>query len=259
MNDFNSARRTAQKYLAEVARTICRDLSAGDEINGQIVELDIAKCRLYANAGLIWARERPRIQKELETLGIDENKWCKRKLGRAITTLQGYRQVGREWGRYVSARREAGENGLTGMDFAKSLVPMNKARTISSNPGDHCDKLDISRCTFVTDDALSALKKMKSRSMDVIPNSPPYFPLKWVYGGQFDGRAVGWESTVEEYLDHLVTIYREAKRVLERRGTLVVVIGDSYSTRHGARFLLNSNTRRRPDPQKQTMPDGMPT
>ena len=191
-------------------------------------------------------------------LGIDENEWCKRTLGRAITTLQGYRQVAREWDRYVRERRKAGENGLTGMDYAKSLVPVNKPRTTSSNPGDHYERLDISRCTFITDDASSAQKKMKSKSVDVFATSPPYFPLKRLYGGRFDGLAVGWEATGEEYLNHLVTIFRESKRVLKRRGTLVVVMGDSYSTNRGARYRPNTYKLNRPSPQKLLMPTGMP-
>jgi DNA modification methylase len=91
-----------------------------------------------------------------------------------------------------------------------------------------------------------------------MPNSPPYFPLRRSYGGSFDGKAVGWESTVEEYLDHLVTIYHEAKRVLTRRGSLIVVMKDSYSTTPGARYRAHSYKRRRPGPQKEWVPDGTP-
>jgi hypothetical protein len=46
--------------------------------------------------------------------------------------------------------------------------------------------------------------------------------------------------------------------VLKRRGTLVVVLGDSYSNNHGARYRQNTMESTRPGPQKLLMPNGMP-
>ena len=122
------------------------------------------------------------------------------------------------------------------MDLARSLVPMIARAMNARHSSDHCGKLDISLCQFITDDALSALRKMRSKSVDVMPTSPPYYPLRRLYGGPHGGRAVGWEPTVEEYLTHLVTIFREARRVLTKRGTLIVIMKDAYSTAHGARY-----------------------
>ena len=68
----------AQAYLARIGRAISRDLVAGDALISQIVELDIRKCRLLADAGLRWARERPRIQAACVVLSIDEDEWCRR-------------------------------------------------------------------------------------------------------------------------------------------------------------------------------------
>ena len=190
--------KAARSYLNQVARAITKDLKAGDELDGTLVELDIAKCRLYANVGLVWANERPRIQLACQMLGIDEDRWCRKVLGRAIVTLQGYRQIGREWKRYVDERRALGECGATGIDLAKSLVPMNRRATNSSNPRVHLNKLDISRCEFITDDAESAFMEMPDELVDVIATSPAYFPLRRTYGGSFDGLAVGWEPTGPE-------------------------------------------------------------
>ena len=250
--------KAARVYLNRVARAITRDLKAGDKLDGKLVELDIAKCRLHANVGLAWAKKRPRIQLACQMLGIDEDRWCREVLGRAIVTLQGYRQVGREWKRYVVQRRALGECGATGIDLARSLVPMNAHATNSSNPRVRLTKLDISRCEFITDDALSAFRKMPDESVDVIPTSPPYFPLRRTYGGSFDGLSVGWESTVQEYIGHLVAIFREAKRVLRKRGMVIIVMKDAYSTAQETRDRPHTHKLRRPNKQKEWMPDGMP-
>jgi DNA modification methylase len=143
------------------------------------------------------------------------------------------------------------------MDFAKSLVPRNARQPNSRKSGDDsdCERLDMTRCTFITDDALSAIKKMQDESVDVVPASPPYFPLKRTFGGPFNGRAVGWEQTSNEYIDHLVKIYREVRRVLKPTGTVVVVLGDSYSTR-GMKFRPNGYKADKLDRVKQLMPVG---
>jgi DNA modification methylase len=44
-----------------------------------------------------------------------------------------------------------------------------------------------------------------------------------------DGQ-LGIEPTPEEYVDHLVSVFREVHRVLRKDGTLWLVIGDSYSS-----------------------------
>jgi site-specific DNA-methyltransferase (cytosine-N4-specific) len=254
-----TTRSAAQAYLKRIATDIRGELTKADRTSPAVVERDIQITRLLANAGLIWAKNRERIQKALKVLGIDENSWCKRELGVALNTLRGYRQVARCWKAYEQKRRELGDVGVTGMDFAKSLVPRNRPQTNSRKPGDDsgCERLDMSRCTFITDDALPAIKKMQDESVDVVPASPPYFPLKRTFGGPFDGRAVGWEQTPTEYIDHLVKIYREVRRVLKPSGTVVVVMGDSYSTR-GMKFRPNGYKADKLDRVKQRMPVGFP-
>jgi hypothetical protein len=86
---MSTPRERAQAYLARIGRAISHDLVVGDALISQIVELDIRKCRLLADAGLRWARERPRINAACIVLSIDEDEWCRRVLGRSIVTMQG--------------------------------------------------------------------------------------------------------------------------------------------------------------------------
>lgn len=74
-------------------------------------------------------------------------------------------------------------------------------------------------------DALDALKKLDSGSVHTIITSPPYYGLR-DYG--VDGQ-IGLEQTPAEYIDKLVKIFHEAKRVLRDDGTMWVNIGDSYA------------------------------
>ena len=72
-------------------------------------------------------------------------------------------------------------------------------------------------------DSLSVLKTLDSESVDCCVTSPPYYNLR-DYG--VDGQ-IGLESTPEEYIQKLVEIFREVRRVLKNDGTLWVNIADS--------------------------------
>jgi site-specific DNA-methyltransferase (adenine-specific) len=74
-------------------------------------------------------------------------------------------------------------------------------------------------------DALNVLKTLESESVNCIITSPPYWSLR-DYG--VDGQ-LGLEATFEEYIEKLIAIFNEAKRVLRKDGTCWVNIGDTYS------------------------------
>lgn len=74
-------------------------------------------------------------------------------------------------------------------------------------------------------DAAETLKQIQSDSVDVCVTSPPYYGLR-DYGA--DGQ-IGLEQTPDEYIQKLVAVFREVKRVLRSDGTCWIVIGDSYS------------------------------
>lgn len=74
-------------------------------------------------------------------------------------------------------------------------------------------------------EALAVLKTLKDQSVHCIVTSPPYFGLR-DYGS--DGQ-VGLEKTPELFVQRLVEIFREARRVLRDDGTLWLNLGDSYA------------------------------
>jgi DNA modification methylase len=74
-------------------------------------------------------------------------------------------------------------------------------------------------------DATAAAAQLPSASVQTIVTSPPYFGLR-DYGT--DGQ-MGAEDTVEGYVDGMVGLFRELRRVLSDDGTLWLNLGDSYA------------------------------
>jgi len=73
-------------------------------------------------------------------------------------------------------------------------------------------------------DALTVLKTMPDAMCHCCVTSPPYWGLR-NYG--VEGQ-LGLEPTPELYVEHLVGVLREVRRVLRPEGTLWLVLGDSY-------------------------------
>lgn len=77
---------------------------------------------------------------------------------------------------------------------------------------------------IICGDALDVLKTLPDDYINCCISSPPYWALR-DYG--VDGQ-LGLEKTFEEYLDKLLAIYDEVKRVLRKDGTCFVNLGDTY-------------------------------
>jgi DNA modification methylase len=73
-------------------------------------------------------------------------------------------------------------------------------------------------------DAAEKLKELPDRSVQMCVTSPPYYGLR-DYG---DPRQLGSENTPGEYIERLVEISREIRRVLRDDGTYWLNLGDSY-------------------------------
>lgn len=69
------------------------------------------------------------------------------------------------------------------------------------------------------------LAELPSDSFDCIVTSPPYWGLRdYGVAGQ-----IGLESTLTEYLETMVSVCRELRRVLKPSGTFWLNVGDSYA------------------------------
>lgn len=87
------------------------------------------------------------------------------------------------------------------------------------------ENLTESKNTVIFGDAVNGLKLLESESVDTCITSPPYYNLR-DYGKEGQ---IGQENTPEEYIENLVCVFREVRRVLKKDGTLWINIGDSYA------------------------------
>jgi DNA modification methylase len=85
-------------------------------------------------------------------------------------------------------------------------------------------------------DCLDVLRTMPDASVHCCVTSPPYWGLR-DYG--HDGQ-IGLEATPEEYVDRLVGVFREVRRVLRDDGTLWLNLGDSYNAYNANRGASTS-------------------
>ena len=78
-------------------------------------------------------------------------------------------------------------------------------------------------------DSRDILPQLEARSIQCCVTSPPYWGLR-----DYDHSAqIGAESSPEEYVEHLVEIFREVRRVLADDGTFWLNVGDGYARNGG--------------------------
>lgn len=79
---------------------------------------------------------------------------------------------------------------------------------------------------LIIGDSLTVLKSMEDNRFQTVITSPPYWGLRdYEIPGQ-----IGAEMDVDDYINHLVAVFGEVRRVLKPNGTLWLNIGDSYTS-----------------------------
>lgn len=111
--------------------------------------------------------------------------------------------------------------------------------------------------TILQGDCCETLKTLPDESVQCCVTSPPYWKLR-----DYDHpRQIGQEKTIDEFVQSLVTVFREVRRTIKPDGTLWVNIGDSYASNWpcnrrsevGNGSLENGKREARPP----RMPDGL--
>lgn len=88
---------------------------------------------------------------------------------------------------------------------------------------------------------LETLKDVQACSVQCVVTSPPYYGLR-DYG--VDGQ-IGLEPTPEAYVEQLVNVFREVRRVLKDDGTVWLNLGDSYWGGKGSNANLDKGIENR--------------
>ena len=87
-------------------------------------------------------------------------------------------------------------------------------------------KVNIMTAKILVGDVRARLKDIETGSVQTCVTSPPYWGLR-DYGN--DGQ-IGLETTIAEYVNNMVEVFREVKRTLRDDGTLWLNLGDSYAS-----------------------------
>lgn len=74
-------------------------------------------------------------------------------------------------------------------------------------------------------DCRNILPTLETKSVQCVVTSPPYYNLR-DYGITSQ---IGQEATYQEYIENIVDVFREVKRVLKDDGTVWLNLGDSYA------------------------------
>jgi DNA modification methylase len=81
------------------------------------------------------------------------------------------------------------------------------------------------RNTILCGEAAAVLRTLPADIVDCVVTSPPYFRQRDYEGSEHQ---VGLETSPAAYVERLVAVFREVRRVMKPSGTLWLVIGDKY-------------------------------
>lgn len=87
-------------------------------------------------------------------------------------------------------------------------------------------KIPLNGCAIFEGDAFTVLQRLPDRSAQCIVTSPPYWGLRdYNIADQ-----IGLETTLPQFINRLVGVFAEAKRVLADDGVFWLNIGDGYTS-----------------------------
>src|SRR5262245_22481963 len=85
-------------------------------------------------------------------------------------------------------------------------------------------------------DCRNVLRTLPDASVHCVVTSPPYWGLRdYGVAGQ-----IGLEPSLGEYVDEMVAVFREVRRVLRKDGTLWLNLGDSYAANINGRSAYDT-------------------
>ena len=229
----------AEQFLADVAAKIHHMQVKHRRFVGNLIERDIAACRIEAEIGWEYAKQVDKIEVALTATGskLDISEWTKQNCDCSRSTMERRKKLYKQWKEYETERRRLGDSERMGLRYALSLlreertgsamsrrtVPILSGRKTVTQPAKIQKSKPTIPCQFITGDALTELTKLAAKSAHVIVSSPPYWPSQRDYGS-----SLGHEKTLAEYKTNVVAICTEAMRVLRDDGVMWLVMGDCF-------------------------------
>jgi site-specific DNA-methyltransferase (cytosine-N4-specific) len=113
--------------------------------------------------------------------------------------------------------------------------------------------IDLRDSMIIQGDALHILYHLPAQSVQCVVTSPPYWGLR---DYKIDGQ-IGLEETLQQFINRLIAVFSEVKRVLKDDGALWLNIGDGYTSgNRGYRAPDKKNPARAMDVRPDT-PEGL--
>jgi DNA modification methylase len=116
---------------------------------------------------------------------------------------------------------------------------------------------------IILGDCIEGMKTLSDKCVQTCITSPPYFGLRDYQGGEAE---IGQEDTVDGYVQKMVEVFREVRRILRDDGTLWLNLGDSYMSAKNCapppQTVANGNARSMPTdfiPANRKDQDGLKT
>lgn len=114
-------------------------------------------------------------------------------------------------------------------------------------------RVTLNHSTIFEGDALTVLRRLPDESVRCVVTSPPYWGLR-----DYDiTEQIGLEATMHQFINRLVTIFAEIRRVLTEDGTLWLNIGDGYTSGNRGYRAPDKKNRARAMTIRPDTPEGL--
>lgn len=114
-------------------------------------------------------------------------------------------------------------------------------------------RLLLSDSAIVHGDALTVLRRLLSDSVQCVVTSPPYWGLR----DYNDPDQIGLTETLPQYINRLVEIFAETRRVLREDGVLWLNLGDAFTSGNRGWRAPDRKNRARAMSVRPTTPEGL--
>ncbi len=115
---------------------------------------------------------------------------------------------------------------VTSGGLVECLKNATNSPVVRETTDDMVPAIAIQQSTILRGDALRVLSRLPSSSFQCVVTSPPYWGLRdYNVEGQ-----IGHENSLQQFINSLVAIFREVRRVLKEDGVFWLNIGDGYTS-----------------------------
>ena len=134
-----------------------------------------------------------------------------------------------------------------------SQMSMGKFLYINKEAGALQPSYDLKGSMLLGGDAYHVLERLPSECIQSVITSPPYWGMRdYTVNGQ-----IGLEETLPQFLNRLVVIFREVRRILKPDGTFWLNIGDGYTSGNRGWRAPDKKNPARAMAVRPSTPDGL--